>query len=46
MYVVYGGIDRVWVLKKIERDFYNKIFFEDVRQELTAAYETIRSKFS
>ncbi len=37
---------RLWILKKIERDFNSKIFFENVREELTEAYETIKKKYS
>jgi len=35
-----------WVLKKIERDLYNKISFEDVREEARPDYEMIKKLFS
>lgn len=35
-----------WVLKKIERDFRSKIFFENVRAELQSAYESTKQLFS
>lgn len=35
-----------WVLKKIERDLYNKISFEDERQDATPDYEVIKQLFS
>ena len=35
-----------WALKKIERDLNNKMFFDDVRQELVPDYERIKELFS
>lgn len=35
-----------YVLKKIERDFNNKILFDDVRQECQVAYDELKSLFS
>ncbi len=35
-----------WALPKIERDFNNKILFEDIQKELRSSYEKIRTKFS
>lgn len=37
---------QAWVLPKLERDYNSKIFFEDERQEVTPAYETLRTIFS
>jgi len=35
-----------WVLKKIERDFNNKISFEDVKKSAEPDYQTIKTLFS
>lgn len=35
-----------WVLAKLERDYNQKIFFEDERKEVKPAYETLRTIFS
>ena len=35
-----------WVLKKIERDFNDKIFFEEERQLVKESYESIKLLFS
>lgn len=35
-----------WVLKKIERDLYNKISFDDVREQARPDYEMIKNLFS
>jgi len=35
-----------WVLKKIERDINNKMFFEDVRTEVLSDYTRIKELFS
>ncbi len=35
-----------WALPKIERDFNNKIFFKEVRDEVRPYYEKLKSKFS
>lgn len=35
-----------WALKKIERDLYSKISFEEERQEATADYDMIKNLFS
>ena len=35
-----------YVLKKIDRDFYNKILFEEVRTECQTAYDALRVVFS
>jgi len=37
---------KAWALKKIERDLNNKMFFDDVRQELAPDYERIKELFS
>lgn len=37
---------KAWALKKIERDLNNKMFFDDVRQELVPDYERIKELFS
>lgn len=34
-----------WGLKKIERDFYSKIFFDDVREEVREDYEKAKDLF-
>ncbi|MBP7823254.1 HD domain-containing protein [Candidatus Gracilibacteria bacterium] len=34
-----------WALPKIERDFYTKIFFDEIRQENQTAYERVKSLF-
>ena len=35
-----------WTLKKIERDLNNKMFFDDIRQELVPEYDRIKTLFS
>lgn len=35
-----------WVLKKIERDLYNKISFDDIREEARPDYEMIKTLYS
>ncbi len=35
-----------WSLAKIERDYHNKICFDDVRQELTECYNQLKVRFS
>lgn len=37
---------RAWVLAKLERDFNDKISFDDEHEEVRAAYETLRQLFS
>ncbi len=37
---------RQWVLKKIERDFKNKIFFEKIKSELQPSYDAIKARFN
>lgn len=37
---------KAWVLKKVERDFHDKIQFDEVRQEVTSDYEMIKELFS
>ena len=37
---------KAWALRKIERDMNNKMFFDDVRQELTPDYKRIKELFS
>jgi putative nucleotidyltransferase with HDIG domain len=37
---------KAWALKKIERDLNNKMFFDDVREELVPDYERIKELFS
>jgi putative nucleotidyltransferase with HDIG domain len=37
---------KAWALKKIERDLNNKMFFDDVRQELVPDYDRIKELFS
>lgn len=37
---------KAWTLKKIERDLNNKMFFDEVRQELVPDYERIKELFS
>jgi putative nucleotidyltransferase with HDIG domain len=37
---------KVWALKKIERDLNNKMFFDDIRQELVPDYDRIKALFS
>lgn len=34
-----------WALQKIERDFFTKIFFDQVREELSGEYEKARAFF-
>jgi HD superfamily phosphodiesterase len=36
---------RQWVLKKIDRDFYNKIFFENIRKQVRPRYEELKNRF-
>jgi HD superfamily phosphodiesterase len=36
---------RDWVLEKIERDLYNKILFDDIREEARPDYEMIKKLF-
>ncbi|NTU46102.1 HD domain-containing protein [Candidatus Roizmanbacteria bacterium] len=35
-----------WILKKIDRDLNNKIFFDEVREEVSPDYERIKELFS
>ncbi len=35
-----------WTLKKIERDYHNKIFFDDIRKEVMPDYERLKTLFS
>lgn len=35
-----------WALKKLERDFYAKIQFDDVREEVRGDYEALKTLFS
>jgi hypothetical protein len=35
-----------WTLKKIDRDLYNKISFDDERKDATADYNLIKELFS
>lgn len=35
-----------WVLKKIDRDFYNKILFDEIREDVRADYERIKTLLS
>lgn len=37
---------KAWALKKIERDLNNKMFFDEIRQELVPDYERIKELFS
>lgn len=37
---------RAWALPKIERDFHSKILFDDVREEVRAAYEARKAFFA
>lgn len=37
---------KAWILKKIDRDYNNKILFDDVRSELTRDYEMLKDIFS
>lgn len=37
---------KAWTLKKIERDMHNKMFFDDVRQQLLPDYKRIKELFS
>lgn len=37
---------KAWVLKKIDRDYNNKILFDDVRTELAQDYEMLKNLFS
>ncbi|HEU4966495.1 MAG TPA: HD domain-containing protein [Candidatus Saccharimonadales bacterium] len=37
---------KAYTLKKIERDFHNKILFDDVREECHAAYAELRAVFN
>ncbi len=37
---------KTWVLKKIERDFHNKIFFEEYREIAKPYYQNIKTIFS
>lgn len=37
---------KTWALKKIERDLNNKMFFDEIRQELVPDYERIKALFS
>jgi putative nucleotidyltransferase with HDIG domain len=34
-----------WCLAKIERDYHDKVLFEEVRQELTECYNQLKEKF-
>jgi hypothetical protein len=34
-----------WALQKIERDFFTKIFFDQIREELSGEYEKARALF-
>jgi HD superfamily phosphodiesterase len=40
-----SGDYRKWVLKKLERDFYNKIFFDDFREIAKPYYEALKTVF-
>lgn len=40
------GATKDWVLKKLERDLYNKVFFDDEREELTKDYVMLKELFS
>lgn len=35
-----------WALKKIEKDFNNKIFFDDIRIQIKPAFKALRSTFT
>ncbi len=35
-----------WVLKKLDRDFHNKILFEDVKDEVRFNYELLKKQYS
>lgn len=35
-----------WVLKKLDRDFHNKILFEDVKDEVHSNYELLKKQYS
>jgi uncharacterized protein len=35
-----------WVLNKLDRDFLNKVLFEDVRDEVRPFYERLKSQYS
>ena len=35
-----------WALKKLERDFHAKIQFDDVREEVRAEYDMLKTLFS
>jgi hypothetical protein len=37
---------RNWALPKIERDFYTKIFFDQVREEVRDNYEKVKNLFN
>lgn len=37
---------KAWILKKIERDLNNKIFFEEIRNDVTPDYKLIKALFS
>ena len=37
---------KVWALSKIERDLNNKIYFDDIREEVRADYEIIKALYS
>lgn len=37
---------KIWVLKKIERDFQNKILFDEVKTEVEQDYEMLKKLFS
>ena len=37
---------RIWVLKKIERDFYTKMFYPEYRRKSKKRYEAIKTLFS
>ncbi len=37
---------REWVLKKLDRDFLNKILFDDIRDEVQPDYERLKAQYS
>lgn len=39
-------VTKAWGLKKIDRDYYAKVLFDDVREELKPDYELLKNLFS
>ncbi len=37
---------REWVLKKLDRDFHNKVLFDDLKKEVRPEYERLKEQYS